>query len=124
MKHTLLLALAAWMMSPQGATPAAQGAERPPTTTVCDLAANPDSWNHRRLRVTAVADWDFESFSLSDRSCNARERSASIWLTFGGLTSPGTVYCCPGEGGEWRRDTTLTIEGVTLPLASAVAACW
>lgn len=85
----------------------------PGKSTVCEISKKPDGWNHVRVRLTAVATQEFENFSLTDPACGD---AASIWLTYGGNVSSGTVYCCPGEGSESRRPKPLVIEGVALPL--------
>ncbi len=81
--------------------------------TVCEISKQPAAWNHVRVRVTGVAEYGFENFVLTDPACPATEQS--IWLTFGGRTTSGAIYCCPGEG-EPRRSEPLVIDGLKLPL--------
>ena len=97
----------------EGAPLSQQPPATPRKSTVCEMSKTPDGWNHVRVRLTAVATQDFEDFSLTDPACGDAE---SIWLTYGGSVSSGTIYCCPGEGGESRRPKPLVIEGVALPL--------
>ena len=116
MRNSLLLTLVSVAASIAASTDTALS-QQPPATprkaTVCEMSKKPDGWNHVRVRLTAVATQDFEDFSLTDPACGD---TALIWLTYGGSVSSGTIYCCPGEGGESRRPKPLVIDGVALPL--------
>lgn len=83
--------------------------------TVCEMSTQPAAWNHARVRVTGIATYRFEHFTLSEPACGDKEPSTRMWLTFGGRTASGAVYCCPGEG-EPRRSKPLVIDGKELPL--------
>ena len=109
----VLVAVAAPLASLAGTGVSRQPPARLREATVCEMSKKPDAWNHVRVRLTAVATHGFEDFSLTDPTC---PDAAGIWLTYGGSVSSGTIYCCPGEGGESRRPKPLVIEGVTLPL--------
>ena len=80
--------------------------------TVCDLVNMPAKWNGVRVRVTAVATYEFENFSLSDEACP----EAAVWLTYGGRVSSGAVYCCPGEGGADTRPEPLVVDGTPVDI--------
>jgi len=111
----LLTVLLTSLPSVEGARSTRQPAlPSPREATVCDLLKEPTAWNHVRVRVTAVATHAFEHFSLSSTACE--ESQSGVWLTYGGRLSPGTIYCCPGEGGQSTRPETLVIEDVALPL--------
>lgn len=109
-----LAVLATSFPSFQGASDGQQAAAPTRYATVCQLSNAPDSWNHVRVRVTALVTHGFENFSVSDPGC--KPNPGSIWLTYGGRASSETIYCCPGEP-ESSRTAPLVVEGVTLPLA-------
>jgi hypothetical protein len=88
----------------------------PRVVTVCELSRTPDAWNHVVVRVTGTATREFESFALADAACDETKDSTSIWLTYGGRVSPGSIYCCPGEGDRSPRPQPLVLEGLKLPL--------
>jgi hypothetical protein len=114
----ILAVLAAALPPVKGAAVGQYPQASPRKTTVCDLAKKPDTWNHVRVQLSAVATHEFESFLLSDPTCGDSQTSTLIWLTYGGRESTGTTYCCPGEGGQSTRPKPLVIEGVSLPLAA------
>lgn len=82
---------------------------------VCEVSANPDAWNHKRIRLSGVVTRQFENFTLADPHCPDAPGSVGIWLTLGGRRSPQVVYCCPGEGAASRRDE-VKVEGLTIRL--------
>ena len=108
-----LVSLTASIAAFEGTALSQQPPATPRTATVCEMSKKPDGWDHVRVRLTAVATQDFENFSLTDPACGD---AALIWLTYGGSVSSGTIYCCPGEGGESTRRKPLVLEGVALPL--------
>lgn len=112
----ILSVLRVALVATEGDVVSQQPQASPRMTTVCDLAKEPDQWNHVRVQLIAVATHDFETFALSDPNCLDSQTSTSIWLTFGGREPSGTSYCCPGEGDRSRRREPLVVEGVRLPL--------
>jgi hypothetical protein len=114
----ILAVLATALSSSEGARVREQPTAFPREATFCDLSKDPEASNHVRVRLTAVATHEFESFSLSDPTCGDSQTSTLIWLTYGGRVSPGTIYWCPGEGGQSTRPKPLVIEGVALTLAA------
>jgi len=82
---------------------------------VCSVSADPDAWNHKRIRLSGIVTKEFESFTITDPGCPQTEDAVGIWLTLGGRTSPGVIYCCPGEG-QRDRAQAVTVNGITVPL--------
>src|SRR3954453_17592132 len=101
---TALLMSSGPFLHAQSTTPTLQA---PPNATACDLADRPPAWDHVRVRVTAVAAHEFETFSLDDPSCPIKPSSTRIWLTYGGRLSAETAFCCPGEPDRSLRPKTL-----------------
>jgi len=90
--------------------------EEPSEITFCELSKKPATYNHKLVRLTAFVSFAFEDFSLSDPSCNRSKEDVSIWLTYGGRSESGAVYCCPGEGSKEKRRQDVSVEGITIPL--------
>lgn len=82
---------------------------------VCNVSANPDAWNHKRIRLSGVVTKEFENFTIGDPACPAAADAVGIWLTLGGRRSSSVVYCCPGEG-DGHRSQAMTVDGMTVPL--------
>lgn len=88
---------------------------------ICEVAVRPDTFNHKRIRLSGVVTQEFENFTIADPICSDAQNAAGIWLTFGGRVSPGVVYCCPGEGGRRRRPHDLIVDHLTIPLVEDAA---
>lgn len=96
-----------------------QGADMsqtPRAVTYCDLTKNPAAYNHQTLRLTAFVTHGFEEFMLAEPDCALPPQYSGIWVTYGGAVKTNTAYCCPGESGDQTRSSTLSVEGITLPL--------
>jgi hypothetical protein len=113
----LAVCIALWTMN----TSVSEGQTRRNPTPVtdariCEVAVNPDTFNHKRIRLSGVVTQEFEHFGIADPSCTDAQDAAQIWLTFGGRVSAGVMYCCPGEGDRRRRPRDVIVEGLTIPL--------
>jgi hypothetical protein len=86
---------------------------KPEKVTSCQLASNPDVYNHKLVEVTGFLSHGFENFTLFDPSCSAQ---TSIWLEYGGTVTSGTVYCCPGSGDRRSRPKQLRVDNIPIPL--------
>jgi hypothetical protein len=64
----------------------------------CELATHPKQYDRAHLRLTALAEYEFEHFMLTDPSCGLSSFDGAIWVGFGGDVPSGAIYCCPGEG--------------------------
>jgi hypothetical protein len=113
----LTIAVAVWAM-----TASASGVQTPrkPTSItdahICEVAAKPDPFDRKRIRLSGIVTQEFEHFTIADPACAEDQSLAGIWLTFGGRVSPGVTYCCPGEGDRRRRRRDLIVDHVTIPL--------
>jgi hypothetical protein len=86
--------------------------EKPLKVEVCELQANPATYDHKLIEVTGVVSHGFEKFSLSDARCAQR---LGVWLEYGGTARSGTVYCC-GVTADRTRPEALVVEGISVPL--------
>ena len=117
MQHTLVIAFCVLTAALSGCRPGNGTLGSPREATVCQLSQAPSAWNRVVVRVTGVAHYAFENFTLAGATCPEEDQNLTrIWLTYGGRESPRTIYCCPGEGAELTRDDSLVIEGVSLPI--------
>jgi hypothetical protein len=80
---------------------------------LCRLQADPASYNHKLIQVTARVSHGFEHFTMSDARCS----SSSIWLDYGGTVNSDTIFCCGSAAGA-ARGATLVVAGVTIPLVT------
>jgi hypothetical protein len=85
----------------------------PERVTSCQLANNPEAYNHKLVEVTGFLSHGFEDFTFFDPSCLAQ---TSIWLEYGGTVTSGTVYCCPGSGDQRSRPKQLRVDKIPIPL--------
>lgn len=86
--------------------------------TYCELAQNPDAFNHALLRMTAFVTHGFEDFHLAD-VCANRQQHFSVWVTYGGTTKSETVHCCSNEDTSGSRSQSLAIEGIEIPVVES-----
>jgi len=86
--------------------------EEPEKVSVCQLTADPASFNHKLIQVTSFLSHGFEDFTLLDPSCVA---GPDIWLEYGGKAASGTVYCCGGTGAR-SRPKEIKVENISIPL--------
>jgi hypothetical protein len=107
-----LLASAASVFA-QTEKPSSGAVPEPHEVTYCELSKDPAAYNHELVRLTAFVTHGFENFHVADPTCVTE--GFSVWVMYGGTATSDTVYCCPGEGGQERRET-LTVEGLQVPL--------
>jgi hypothetical protein len=88
--------------------------ENPTDVTVCQLKADPPTYNHKLVRVTGFVSHAFEDFTLFDPKCPSWPR---VWLEYGGQSKSGTTYCC-GASGERSRPKELVVEDIPIPLVA------
>lgn len=81
----------------------------------CDLARDPAKFDKQRIEITTFVKFGFENFQLEDPECDTNPYLFGIWVTYGGKTPSGAIYCCPGEGGTAKR-AQLRIDGIEIPL--------
>ena len=86
--------------------------EQPVEVTVCELKADPPSYNHRLIRISGFVSHAFEDFTIFDPNCPSWP---DIWLEYGGKSKSGTMYCC-GVTADRSRPKELVIEHVPIPL--------
>jgi len=85
-------------------------AETPVPVTVCQLLADPPSYDHKLVKVTGRVSFAFEEFTLNADNCQGR--TGAIWLEYGGTIKSGAIP----EGRTRRREKPLVIEGITTML--------
>ena len=85
-------------------------AETPLPVTVCQLLADPPSYDHKLVKVTGRVWFAFEEFTLNADNCQGR--TGAIWLDYGGTVKSGAIP----EGWTRRREKPLVIEGITTTL--------
>ncbi|HEX2586374.1 MAG TPA: hypothetical protein VHL14_14700 [Steroidobacteraceae bacterium] len=59
------------------------------STTLCELASHPDSFNHKLIKVAGEVTHGYRLFTLTD-AC--KPNLSSIWLNYGGLVNPPSVF--------------------------------
>lgn len=87
---------------------------KPREVEYCELSRDPAAYNHELVRLTAFVTHGFEDFHIAEPTCYTQ--GFSVWVMYGGKAKSGTVYCCPGEGGERARSESLTVEGIQTSL--------
>jgi hypothetical protein len=87
--------------------------EEPIKVSVCQLKADPPSYNHKLVEVEGFVMHGFEDFTLFEPECPPS--SAGIWLEYGGTQKSDTTYCCGPTAGK-TRPKELTVEGLPVPL--------
>jgi hypothetical protein len=95
---------------------AAQDSEAPKTISYCDLSRDPALYNRQLIRLAGTVSQEFEDFSFHDSKCGATNPNFSVWLAYGGNLRSGTVYCCPGEGGQEKKKEDSKVEGIETSL--------
>lgn len=86
--------------------------DEPLKISICDLADNPQNFNHKLIEVTGFISHGFEDFSISDPSCS---KTQEIWLEYGGTNNSGTMYCC-GVTAKRSRPEKLEVENIPISL--------
>ena len=119
MKHPIalfvVLAIVALPFQAKTQDAPANGGAQPHVVTYCELSKDPATYNHELVRLTAFVTHGFEDFLVADPTCSSE--GFSLWVMYGGNAQSNTIYCCPGEGGDQRRQGPLSIEGIQIPLA-------
>jgi hypothetical protein len=87
-------------------------AEEPLKVSVCELKADPPSYNHKLVEVEGFVSHGFEDFTLFDPACGD---SIGIWLEYGGTQKSNTMYCCGPTAGT-TRPNELAVEDIPIPL--------
>ena len=85
----------------------------PVKATLCDIAANPEAFNHHLVEAHGIALHGFEVSEFHDPTC--RHTRPGIWIEFGGTQSTNTMYCC-GVAAKLTRPRPLVIDGIGPPL--------
>jgi len=80
-------------------------------TTVCELAANPEAFNHKLVKLSGDVTHGYKLFTLS-AAC--KPNLSSIWLSYGGLVSPPSIFN-PHQM-DTPRSQQLVIEGIPTTL--------
>ena len=86
--------------------------EEPQKVTVCQLQADPPSYNHKLVELQAFVSWGFEDFTLFDPACY---NYPEVWLEYGGIENSGTIYFGAGSG-KRQREKELVVENISIPL--------
>ena len=59
-------------------------------TTLCELASNPEAFNHKLVKLSGDVTHGYKLFTLADATC--KPNLSSIWLTYGGLVSAPSIF--------------------------------
>lgn len=113
-KLLLVLLISAFPVSAR--TAQSSSVQEPRQTTFCELAKDPNAYNHELIRLTAFITHGFENFSVAEPNCPVLPYRFAVWVMYGGKAQSNTVYCCPGEGGSETRSESLVVEGLEVPL--------
>ena len=76
------------------------------------LYKNPETYNHKLIRISGLISHGFEQFTLTDPNCPGR---CGVWLEYGGTLSSGTIYCCGGLANRESKQQVV-VEGISVPL--------
>jgi len=82
-------------------------------TTVCEVASNPPAFDHKLVRLSGDVTHGYKLFTLAD---TCKQNLSSIWLTYGGLISPPSIF--NAEQSDVPRVQPLAIEGIETTLAN------
>jgi hypothetical protein len=108
----LIIASVALLLSPL----AFAQTEQPIKTTLCDIKAHPENYQHKLVEFTTVASHGFEDSMVEDATCAwTKNNNPGVWLDFGGKAKTDTMYCCGPTIGATRPDI-LKVDGIELPL--------
>jgi hypothetical protein len=109
---SLLIAVASTGVSSQ-----TQQAEAPIKTTLCEIKAHPENFQHKLVEFTATASHGFEDSMVESDQCTWAHPvpNPGVWMEFGGKQSTDTMYCC-GFSPKPDRPDTLKIDNLEIPL--------
>jgi len=83
--------------------------------TVCEIIADPISFDHKLVEIQGIASQGMENFSLSTKPCHQKNNFTGIWLEYGGRVRSGAKFCC-GVSMERSRPEDLVVDGITTSL--------
>ena len=110
----ILLALAA--ASVPACCQSAAPPEQPIKTTLCEIKAHPENFQHKQVEFRATASHGFEDSMVEDAACPwPKDGNPGMWMEFGGTRSTDTMYCC-GFSPKPDRPATLRVDGIDVPL--------
>lgn len=110
----ILLALAA--VSVPAYCQSAAPPEQPIKTTLCEIKAHPENFQHKLVEFRATASHGFEDSMVEDAACPwPKDGNPGVWMEFGGTRSTDTMYCC-GFTPKPDRPATLKVDGIEIPL--------
>ena len=90
--------------------------EGPIKTTLCEIKAHPERFQHKLVQFEAVASHGFEDSMVEDAACPwGKNGNPGVWMDFGGTLTTGTKYCC-GDTTKPRRFASLRVDGIQVPL--------
>lgn len=90
--------------------------EIPIRTTLCEIKAHPENFQHKLVEFRAIASHGFEDSMVEDAACPwAKNRNPGVWMEFGGTHSTDTMYCC-GFSPKPNRPANLRVDGIEVPL--------
>jgi hypothetical protein len=84
-------------------------------TTLCEIKAHPENFEHKLVEFRAMASHGFEDSMVEDASCTWGRDHLGVWMEFGGTRSTDTMYCC-GFSPRPERPATLKVDGIEIPL--------
>jgi hypothetical protein len=91
-------------------------AEAPIKTTLCEIKAHPENFQHKLVEFRATASHGFEDSMVEDAACPwGKNGNPGFWMEFGGTRSTDTMYCC-GFSPKPDRPATLRVDGMEIPL--------
>lgn len=90
--------------------------EEPIKTTLCEIKAHPENFQHKLVEFRATASHGFEDSMVEGKPCPGPENeNPGVWMEFGGTRSTDTTYCC-GFTPKPTRPKTLEVDGIEIPL--------
>jgi hypothetical protein len=84
-------------------------------TTICDIKAYPENFEHKLVEFRATASHGFEDSMVTSSECPWTTGFPDFWIEFGGKHSTDTMYCC-GFSPSTNRPETFTLEGMEVRL--------
>ncbi len=76
------------------------------STTLCELASNPDAFNHKLVKLSGDVTHGYRLFTLA---ATCKPNLSSIWLSYGGLINPPALF--NSQQGN-ARSQRLVVEGI------------
>lgn len=88
-------------------------AENVETVTLCEIATDPQRYDHHLVRVTGTFFHGFEYFSISASTCQARH--VRFWLEYGGSLGSETAFAGVPSSERYRK-ASLVVEDIPTAL--------